>query len=89
MKSSRNIEGYEVPLYSALTQPPLFAGVPREFGIITLVVTLVVTLGLNMWWIGAIGGSALYALAAVLTRQDSCWLLVFRNHLKQPSYLDW
>lgn len=89
MAASKHIEGYEAPLYLALTQPPLFGGVPREFGILTLVLMLVVTVGLRMWWLGLPAGLALHGVSVALTRHDPYWLLVFRAHLKQPTFLDW
>ncbi len=82
-------EGYELPLYVALTQPPLFFGLPRELGILALVITLLITLGLRMWWLGISSGVALHAICAALTRRDAFWLHVFRAHLKQPTFLDW
>jgi type IV secretion system protein VirB3 len=89
MTQNQNIEGYEVPLYLAATQPPLFFGLPRELGILALVITLLITLGLRMWWLGITSGIALHAGCMALTRQDPYWLPVFRAHLKQPTFLDW
>lgn len=89
MPSNEVIEGYEVPLYLAATQPPLFFGLPRELGAFALVVTLLITLGLGMWLLGVLSGAALHAICAVLTRRDPYWLPVFRAHLKQPTFLDW
>jgi len=82
-------EGYELPLYVALAQPPLFFGLPRELGILALVLTLLITLGLRMWLLGISSGIALHAICVALTRRDSYWLHVFRAHLKQPTFLDW
>ena len=89
MSDSKPIEGYELPLYLAAAQPPLFFGLPRELGILALVVTLLITLGLRMWWLGISSGLALHALCMALTRRDPYWLPVFRTHLKQPTFLDW
>ncbi|MCO6439396.1 MAG: VirB3 family type IV secretion system protein [Phycisphaerae bacterium] len=89
MTADKHIEGYELPLYLAATQPPLFFGLPRELGILALVITLVIILGLRMWWLGIVSGLALYSLCAALTRRDAYWLPVFQAHLKQPTFLDW
>lgn len=89
MTETKTIEGYELPLYVAATQPLLFFGLPRELGILALVITLTITLGLRMWWLGIGSGIALHALCAALTRRDAYWLPVFRAHLKQPTFLDW
>ncbi len=66
-------------------QPPLFAGVPRELGILTVITTLVLTLGLHLWLLGL----GLHGLSVALSRHDAHWIAVFRRHLKQPTYLDW
>lgn len=89
MTDTKYIEGFEIPLYVALTQPPLFFGLPRELGIFAMVVTLVITLGLRMWLVGITSGLGLYAGCMALTRYDAYWFPVFRTHLKQPTYLDW
>jgi len=83
-----SIDGYEVPLHSSLAEPTLFAGVPREFGILTVVLTLVVALGLGLWWLGLPLGLGIYSIALILTRRDPHWLPVFRRHLRQPAFLD-
>jgi len=89
MRDPKAIEGYEVPLYVTLTQPPLFGGVPRELCILILVLTLVLTIGLHLWWIGPPVGLGPYAAALVLTRGDAFWMPVLRRHPRQPTFLDW
>jgi len=89
MTESEPIEGYELPMYLAATQPPLFFGLPRELGVLAMVITLVITLGLRMWWLGIGSGLALHLACTVLTRRDPYWLPIFRAHLKQPTFLDW
>lgn len=86
---SSEFEGYEIPLYAALTQPQLFAGVPRELGILTLTLTLLLALGLHLWWIGAAVGVVVHGICVALTRRDAHWSSVFLTHLKNPTFLDW
>lgn len=88
-RETSEMEGYQIPLYAALTQPQLFAGVPRELGILTLTLTLLLTIGLHLWWIGATAGLIAHGICVALTRRDPHWLPVFRAHLKQPTFLDW
>jgi len=88
MDDSTSIEGYEVPLHLSLTEPTLFGGVPREFGILTFVLTMVVALGLRIWWLGFPLGIGVYLVAVILTRRDPYWLPIFRRHLRQPTFLD-
>ena len=89
MTDNAHPDGYELPLYVAATQPPLFFGLPRELGILALVITLLITLGLRMWALGITSGIALHLVCLALTRRDPYWLHVFRAHLKQPIFLDW
>jgi len=83
-----NIEGYEVPLHVSLAEPTLFGGVPREFGILTFVLTMVVALGLRLWWLGFPLGIGVYSIALILTRRDQYWLPIFCRHLRQATFLD-
>jgi len=83
-----SIEGFEVPLHLSLAEPTLFGGVPREFGILTFVLTMVVALGLRIWWLGFPLGIGVYSVAVILTRRDSYWLPILRRHLRQPTFLD-
>lgn len=83
-----SIEGFEVPLHVSLAEPTLFGGVPREFGILTFVLTMVVALGLRIWWLGFPLGIGVYSIALILTRRDQYWLPIFRRHLRQPTFLD-
>ena len=89
ISETKPVEGFEIPLCVAATQPPMFLGLPRELGILALVITLLITLGLRMWWLGILSGIALHAVCKALTQRDPYWLLVFRAHLKQPTFLDW
>ncbi len=77
-----------MPLHLSLTQPVLFAGVPRSVGIGNMVFTLMTTLGLKVWWLGLPLGLAVHFIALALTRLDPLWADVLRRHLKQPTYLD-
>ena len=88
MPSESPPDGFEVPLHTALTQPVLFAGVPRTLGILGLTFILAVSLGLRVWWIGLPLGVLVHGVAVWLTRRDPLWFDVLRDHLKQPDALD-
>ena len=83
-----SIEGYETPLHLSLTQPVLFGGVPRTFGILNVVLALVIALGLHVWWLGIPLGLIVHAAAMAMTRRDPQWFDVFRRHVRQPTFLD-
>ena len=88
MSTPAPIDGYEVPLHLALTQPVLFAGVPRAFGILNVVVSLVVALGLHVWWLGLPVGFAVHGVAMFMTKRDPAWFDILRAHVRQPIHLD-
>ena len=81
-------EGYEVPMHLALTQPILFGGVPRSFGILNLTLSLVLALGLHLWWLGVPLGLAVHVAAVWMTKRDAWWFDVFRRHLRAPRFMD-
>ena len=88
MKPTRDIEGYEVPLHLALTQPVLFGGVPRTFGILNIVLSLVVALGLHVWWLGIPLGLVVHGVALAMTKRDPAWFDILRAHVRQPTHLE-
>jgi type IV secretion system protein VirB3 len=68
MSRPEEIEGYEVPLHIALTQPILMGGAPRTFAILNGTLALVIGMGLHLWWLGFPAGAALHAAAALVQR---------------------
>ncbi len=46
---SEHIEGFEVPLHRALTEPILLGGAPRPFAILNGTLSATFGLGLQMW----------------------------------------
>ena len=88
MTRPEEIQGYQVPLHVALTQPILMAGAPRAFAILNGTLALVIGMGMHLWWLGFPGGAALHALAVLMTKRDPHWFDLFRRHLHQPAYLD-
>ena len=88
MKRPEEIEGYELPLHVALTQPVLMGGAPRTFAILNGTLALVVGMVLHLWWLGFPAGAALLATAVLMSKRDPYWFDIFRRHLRQPNYLD-
>jgi type IV secretion system protein VirB3 len=84
----REIEGFEVPLHIALTQPVLLAGAPRTFAILNGTIALVIGLGLHLWWLGFPLGLLLHTVAYVLTKRDPAWFDILRRHVREPAYLE-
>lgn len=81
-------DGYEVPVHLSLAEPILLAGVPRRFAILSMTVTLLIVLGLKLWWFGIPFGLVIHTTAMALTHRDPLWFDVFRRHLRQPTELD-
>ena len=88
MTRPEEIEGYEVPLHVALTQPILMGGAPRTFAILNGTVALVVGMGLHLWWLGFPAGAALHMTAVLMSKRDPHWFDIFRRHVRQPTHLD-
>ncbi len=88
MERAGEVKGYEVPLHVALTQPVLLGGAPRTFAILNGVLTLVVGMGLHLWWLGFPVGFVAHAAAVLMSKRDPHWFDIFRQHLRQPTYLD-
>ena len=88
MTQPEDIDGYEVPLHVALTQPVLMGGAPRAFAILNGTLALVIGMGLHLWWLGFPAGAALHAAAVLMTKRDAHWFDIFRRHLRQPIYLE-
>lgn len=81
-------DGFEIPVHLSLTEPILLAGVPRGIAIFSMTITLLIVLGLKLWWFGIPFGLVFHGAAMALTRRDPLWLDVFRRHLRQPTELD-
>ena len=88
MQRPEEIEGYEIPLHVALTQPVLMGGAPRTFAILNGTLALVIGMGLHLWWLGFPAGLALHAAAVLMSKSDPHWFDIFRRHLRQPTHLD-
>lgn len=83
-----NPEGYEIDLFTSLTQPILFGGVPRGFAIVNATMTAVIALPLGLPIIGVPLGLAAHAVAAWMTRRDPYFFEILLRHVRQESYWD-
>ena len=82
------IEGFEVPLHRALTEPILLGGVPRTFAIANGTLAAAVGLGLQMWLPGLALALLGHALGAWGAKVDPAFMPVLARHLKQRTLLD-
>ena len=83
----QHIEGFEVLVHRALTEPILLGGAPRAIAIVNGTVAAALGLGLQQW----IAGIALWAfghtLAVFAAKRDPDFAPVLARHLRQRGYL--
>jgi type IV secretion system protein VirB3 len=80
-------EGYRVELFTALTQPILLGGVPRNSAILiwTMAFAAAFAIGGAFFWIGFLGGFVVQAIAAFLIKRDQYFFEILKRHLRQPA----
>ena len=81
-------EGFEIDLFTSLTQPILFGGVPRTFAILNGTMTAIISLPLGLPLLGLPIGLCAHALAAWMTKRDSYFFEILMRHLRQEPYWD-
>ena len=82
------IDGFEVPLHRALTDPILLGGAPRTVAIANGTLAAALGLGLRLWLPGLAVWVIGHALAVWGARVDAQFVLVFARHLKHRVLLD-
>lgn len=82
-----SIEGFEVPLHRALTEPILLAGAPRAIAIVNGTVAAALGLGLRLWIAGLLLWLIGHSIAVFAAKRDPDFVDVLRRHLRQRSYL--
>ncbi len=84
---STRVEGFEVPLHRALTEPILLGGAPRGVAILNGTFAAALGLGLQLW----IAGILFYVIAHTLTvfaaKRDPDFAGVLARHLRQKGFL--
>lgn len=84
----RDVPGFEIALPGALSEPITIAGVPRTAAILIGALTAVMSLGLQVPWLGLPTGTVLHGTALWATRTDPYALEVLARHLRQRAYLE-
>ena len=82
-----NIEGFDVPLHRALTEPILLAGAPRSIAIVNGTIAAALGLGLQMWLAGILMWVIGHSLAVFAAKRDPDFAQVLARHLRQKAYL--
>lgn len=81
------IEGFEVPLHRALTEPILLAGAPRAIAIVNGTIAAALGLGLRMWIAGLLFWVVGHSVAVFATKRDPDFAQVLARHLRQKGWL--
>ncbi len=82
-----NIEGFDVPLHRALTEPILLGGAPRTIAIVNGTIAAALGLGLQMWIAGILIWVIGHSLAVFAAKRDPDFATVLARHLRQKAYL--
>jgi len=81
------IDGFEVPLHRALTEPILLGGAPRGVAILNGTLAAALGLGLQQWIAGLVVWLAGHSLAVFAAKRDPDFAAVLARHLRQRSWL--
>ncbi len=84
---SAHIEGFEIPLHRALTEPILLGGAPRGIAIVNGTLAAALGLGLQMWVAGLLFWVAGHSLAVFAAKRDPDFATVLIRHLRQKAWL--
>ncbi|MDD4616386.1 MAG: VirB3 family type IV secretion system protein [Alphaproteobacteria bacterium] len=87
MSGNQHLQGFDIPVHRALTEPILLGGAPRSVAILNGTLAAAVGLGLQQW-IAGLGLFVLgHTLAAFAAKHDPDFLPVLLRHLRQRGWL--
>jgi type IV secretion system protein VirB3 len=86
MNGSRHLEGFDIPVHRALTEPLLLGGAPRAVAIINGTLAAAIGLGLQQWIAGLVLFVVGHTLAAFAAKRDPDFLPVLMRHLRQRGW---
>ena len=84
---STHIDGFEVPLHRALTEPILLGGAPRGIAIVNGTLAAALGLGLQMWLAGIVFWIVGHSLSVFAAKRDPDFASVLARHLRQRGWL--
>jgi len=85
--NARPIEGLEIPLHRALSEPILLAGAPRTVAIVNGTVAAALGIGLQLWIAGIALWAVGHAIAVFAAKRDPHFATVLARHLRQKAWL--
>lgn len=81
------VDGYEIPLHRALTEPILLGGAPRTVAIINGTLAAALGLGLQLWLAGLIVWIAGHGAAVYAAGKDPAFMDVLVRHIRHKGHL--
>jgi type IV secretory pathway TrbD component len=81
-------EGYEIPIFTSLTQPILMGGVPRSVAILNGTAAILISMPLGLPFIGIPLGITVHAISAYATKRDQYFFDVLKRHISEGTYWD-
>lgn len=82
-----SVEGYEIPLHRALTEPILMAGAPRTVAIVNGTVAASLGIGLQLWLAGIVVWILGHTAAVYAARKDPAFMEVLVRHARHRGHL--
>lgn len=80
------IQGFEIPVHRALTEPILLGGAPRAVAILNGTLAAAIGLGLQQWIAGLGLFVAGHTLAVFAAKRDPDFMTVLARHLRQRGW---
>lgn len=84
---TEHVEGFEVPLHRALTEPILLAGAPRTVAIVNGTLAAALGFGLRLWIAGLLVWAIGHSLAVFAAKRDPQFGQVLSRHLRHKAWL--
>lgn len=84
---TNHVEGFEVPLHRALTEPILLAGAPRTVAIVNGTLAAALGLGLRLWIAGLLVWAIGHSLAVFAAKRDPQFGQGLSRHLRHKGWL--
>lgn len=81
------VEGFEIPLHRALTEPILMGGAPRMVAIVNGTLAAALGLGLQLWLAGLAVWIVGHAAAVYAARKDPAFMQVLIRHTRHKGHL--
>lgn len=87
MTGTSNIEGFEIPLHRALTEPILLGGAPRTVAIVNGTLAAALGLGLQLWIAGIFVWIVGHGTAVYAAKKDPAFMDVLVRHIRHKGCL--